>query len=98
MWSQRLMWIAWPAFLMAGVLEMLVFAMVDPHDLHWLDGAHVEWSREAVYTAVFFVFWFVTMASSALTTLLAQSPFEVNRCPVPVGQRPDACHKTTPSH
>ena len=29
MWSQRLMWIAWPAFLMAGVLEMLVFAMVD---------------------------------------------------------------------
>ena len=30
MWTQRLMWIAWPAFLMAGVLEMLVFAMVDP--------------------------------------------------------------------
>ena len=29
MWTQRLMWIAWPAFLVAGVIEMLVFAMVD---------------------------------------------------------------------
>ena len=25
MLQQRLMWIIWPAFLMAGVLEMLVF-------------------------------------------------------------------------
>lgn len=30
MWTQRLMWIAWPAFMVAGILEMLVFAMVDP--------------------------------------------------------------------
>ncbi len=35
MWTQRLMWIAWPAFMVAGILEMLVFAMVDPQDLHW---------------------------------------------------------------
>ena len=28
------MWISWPAFLVAGLLEMLVFAMVDPQDLH----------------------------------------------------------------
>ena len=97
MWSQRLMWIAWPAFLMAGVLEMLVFAMVDPHDLHWLNGAQVEWSREAIYTAAFFVFWIITMVSSALITLLAASPFELNRCPVPTAQRPDACHKNLPT-
>lgn len=31
MWRQRLMWIAWPAFLVAAVLEMVVFAFVDPH-------------------------------------------------------------------
>ena len=29
---QRLMWIAWPAFLLAGVIEMLVFALVDPRE------------------------------------------------------------------
>ena len=31
--SPRLLQILWPAFLIAGVLEMLVFAVVDPEDL-----------------------------------------------------------------
>ena len=78
MLNQRLMWIAWPAFLLAGVIEMLVFAMVDPQSLHWF-GQPLALSREAVYTLAFFVFWILTMASSALTTLLSMSPFEVNR-------------------
>lgn len=90
MWNQRLMWIAWPAFLVAAVLEMIVFALVDPSDLHWF-GAPVNLSREAVYTLAFFVFWGATIASSALTTLLSMSPFEVNRCPVPVDERPTDC-------
>ncbi|MBT9553358.1 MAG: hypothetical protein IV088_21130 [Hydrogenophaga sp.] len=90
MWSQRWMWIAWPAFLLAGVLEMIVFAMVDPGDLHWF-GNPLGLSRQAVYTLAFFVFWGVTMASSALTTLLSMSPFEVNRCPVPEAARPKDC-------
>lgn len=88
--TQRWMWIAWPAFLVAGVLEMIVFAMVDPGDLHWF-GNPLGLSRQAIYTLAFFVFWGITMASSALTTLLAMSPFEVNRCPVPEGQRPEDC-------
>ena len=87
---QRWMWIAWPAFLVAAVLEMLVFALVDPGDLQWF-GQPLEWSRQAIYTIAFFVFWGITMASSALTTLLAISPFEVNRYPVPVDQRPADC-------
>jgi hypothetical protein len=82
MWSQRWMWIAWPAFLVAAVMEMVVFAVVDPTDLHWF-GQPVALSREAVYTLAFFVFWGMTMASSALTTLLAMSPSEVNRSPLP---------------
>lgn len=94
MWTQRLMWIAWPAFLMAGVLEMLVFALVDPSDLHWF-GQPLALSREGVYTLAFFAFWAITMASSALTTLLAMSPFELNRCPVPPQARPDDCRKTS---
>ena len=92
MWAQRLMWIAWPAFLVAGVLEMVVFALVDPSELHW-HGHPLAWSRPAVYTVAFFVFWGATMASSALTTLLSLSPVEVNRCPVPPGQRPDDCSR-----
>ena len=89
---QKMMWIAWPAFLVAGVLEMLVFAMVDPQDLHWF-GQPVELSRLGVYTIAFFVFWAITMLSSALTTLLAMSPFELNQCPLEPGERPPGCPK-----
>lgn len=78
MLAQRMMWIAWPAFLLAGVIEMLVFALVDPQSLHWF-GQPLPLSREALYTLAFFVFWLLTMTSSALTTLLSMSPFEVNR-------------------
>ncbi|MBS0509090.1 MAG: hypothetical protein JSR53_17085 [Proteobacteria bacterium] len=92
MWMQRLMWIAWPAFLMAGVMEMLVFAFVDPEALQWFDQP-VNLSRQGVYTVAFFMFWLVIMASGALTTLLSFSPFEFNRCPVPEGDRPGDCAK-----
>lgn len=92
MFQQRLMWIVWPAFLMAGVLEMLVFAMVDPLAVQWF-GVPLEWSRQAIYTVSFFVFWAIASLASALTTLLSMSPFEVNRCPLPATERPDGCPK-----
>ncbi|MDH5205439.1 MAG: hypothetical protein OEW36_07225, partial [Hylemonella sp.] len=86
---QKLMWIAWPAFLVAGLLEMLVFAMVDPQELQWF-GQPIELSRQGVYTVAFFVFWAIAMLSSGLTTLLSMSPFELNQCPLPQGERPPA--------
>ncbi|SDL92296.1 hypothetical protein SAMN05428957_101120 [Oryzisolibacter propanilivorax] len=89
---QRMMWIAWPAFLMAGVLEMVVFAFIDPDALHWFDEP-LPLSRQGVYTVSFFVFWLVIMASSAVTTLLSLSPFEMNRCPVATDDRPPECAK-----
>lgn len=90
MWSQKLMWIAWPAFLCASALELLVFAVIDPGDLHWA-GEPLRFSRQAVYTAAFFLFWAICMVSSSLTALLGMSSAEVNRCPVLPGERPDAC-------
>ena len=61
MTTQRWIWIAWPAFLLACLLEMLVFALVDPQDLHWF-GQPIELSRQAVYTLAFFVFWALSMS------------------------------------
>jgi hypothetical protein len=69
-WSQRLMAIAWPGFLVACLLEVLVFALVDPQDVRWL-GQQISSSRETVYTLTFFVFWLMAMLSSALTYLLS---------------------------
>ncbi|MBU3652688.1 MAG: hypothetical protein FGM44_06330 [Limnohabitans sp.] len=87
---QRILWILWPAFLVAGVMEMAVFAFVDPEDLHWF-GQPIELPRQGIYTLAFFAFWILTMVSSGLTTLLSISPFEVNRCPVPESERPQDC-------
>jgi hypothetical protein len=62
--------VLWPSFLMAGVLEMLVFSLVDPGELHWLGGSAVEADHHAVYTVAFFVFWVVVALGSALTQLV----------------------------
>jgi hypothetical protein len=86
------MWIVWPAFLVAGLIELVVFGMFDPEDMHWF-GQQLTLSRQGVYTLSFFVFWVLAMVSSSLTTLLSMSPFEVNRCRVPVDQRPSNCKK-----
>lgn len=60
---------AWPAFMMACLLEMIVFAVVDPADVHWL-GQPVDLSRIGVYSVAFFVFWAVCMAGNALMMFL----------------------------
>ena len=78
MLGERLMWIAWPAFLVAAVLELMVFAVLDPDTLT-LFGEPAGWSRNAVYTVTFFIFWAMMMVSSAFTTMLAMSPFDINR-------------------
>lgn len=89
MLKETLMRIAWPAFLAACVLELLVFALVDPSDLHW-SGQQLGWSRQAVYSASFFVFWLVSMASSALTHLLGLSSAQVNEATDPADGPPGA--------
>ncbi len=72
------MTILWPAFLMAGVLEMLVFAFVDPGELHGFGGALIGWPAQAVYTLAFLAFWGVICAACALSALLGLEADEVN--------------------
>ncbi len=80
MWRQRLMGVVWPAFLAAAALEMLVFAAVDPRDVHWL-GRTLAWPAQATYTAAFFAFWCVALGACALTRLLAVEPETVSGRP-----------------
>lgn len=67
---ERVLLILWPAFLMAGVLEMLVFVVVDPSSLHWFGVEPIGWPRSAVYSVTFFIFWGVIATSGAITALL----------------------------
>jgi hypothetical protein len=90
--AQRLGWVLWPSFLMAGVAELVFFALFDPSDLY-LFGVPLEAERMPVYTLGFFAFWTIGAVSSALTVFLAASPFEVNRCTLEGGERPLGCPK-----
>ncbi|ODV00003.1 MAG: hypothetical protein ABT20_16315 [Rubrivivax sp. SCN 70-15] len=76
--SSLAMTIGWPSFLMAAVLEVLVFSLVDPTQLHWFGGAALELSATAVYSLAFFVFWIVIAVASFLTHRLGESAVEVN--------------------
>ncbi len=76
--TRRAAAVAWPAFLVAGVLEIAVFAFVDPNSLHTLGGEALEMSATAVYSLAFFLFWVVTAAGCALTMLLQRAADEIN--------------------
>jgi hypothetical protein len=66
--------VAWSAFLTAGVLEALVFAVVDPHDLRWFGATPLDWSAQAVYTVSFLIFWGVIALGASLALLLVSVP------------------------
>lgn len=72
--STRVLMVLWPAFLIAGVQEALVFAVVDPHTLHWFGIAPLDWPAQAIYSVTFLIFWFTTSLAGALTLLLAPQP------------------------
>ncbi|CAG0973272.1 hypothetical protein BURK1_01342 [Burkholderiales bacterium] len=90
--AHRVMWVIWPAFLVAGAAEIVFFTIFDPFDLHFF-GAPLDLSREGIYTLGFFGFWALGIASSALTAFLERSPFEVNRCTIAPHERPVGCPK-----
>ena len=70
--------ILWPAFMVAGVLEMLVFAVVDPRDLHWFGGPAIAWPPVAIYSVTFLIFWGAIATAGALTALLSLTAEELN--------------------
>ena len=68
--------VAWSSFLAAGVLEALVFAVVDPGELRWFGAAPIELPTQAVYTVSFLIFWGVTAFGASLALLLVNLPDE----------------------
>ena len=90
--AQRILWVLWPSFLMAAVAELLVFAVIDPADLH-VFGVPLDAGRMPVYTIGFFFFWALGASAAAMTVFLQRSPVEVNRCPLDADDRPPGCPK-----
>ena len=67
---ERALLILWPAFVMAGVLDALVFVIVDPDTLHWFGLEPVKGAASAAYSIFFLVFWLVISTAGAITHLL----------------------------
>ena len=76
--GKPLMWILWPSFIVGGIAEGVFFTLIDPQELY-LFGEPVHWSRTAVYSVGFFLFWIVAGASSAFTCFLQRPAAEINK-------------------
>lgn len=69
--ARRWVLVTWPAFLAACLLEVLVFSVVDPGEVHW-PGQGSQVSRQGIYTVAFFCFWLISAASSYLLIWLSE--------------------------
>jgi hypothetical protein len=64
--------VAWPAFVAACLLEIIVFAAFDPADFHAF-GAE-SWQSQSVLTIAFLAFWVVSTLACYVTWILAREP------------------------
>jgi hypothetical protein len=86
-------WILWPSFVVGGVAEAVFFTLFDPSTLA-VFGEPAAYSRTAVYTLGFFLFWIFAAASSAFTCFLQRNAVDINRlCPLEPPERPAGCPK-----
>lgn len=79
--ARQLAVVAWPGFLVAALLEVFVFAFVDPNGLHLPGGGAIGLSANAVYSLAFFVFWLLAAGGCLLSQRLGASAEELNAPP-----------------
>lgn len=89
---QRLIHILWPSFLVAGVADIVFTSLFDPLEILYRGEPLIE-HRIAAYTIGFFVFWLLGIASSMMTCYFQRSANEINRCSLPVSNRPEGSPK-----
>jgi len=75
--NHRTLQILWPAFLVAAVMEVLLFAIVDPVEIRWF-GRLIGWSPVAICSVAFLVLWLLVASAGALTVLLRLTAEELD--------------------
>jgi len=88
---KRAIWILWPSFVVAGVMDGIFFTLFDPSEI--LADRWSGVSRIAAYSVGFFAFWAFAAGSSTLTCFFQRGADEINRCPIPPPARPEGCPK-----
>jgi hypothetical protein len=70
--------ILWPAFCAAAILDALVSAVMDPHELRWFGGPLIGWTPVTIYSVTFLIFWAGVSSAAAMTALLSLGADEIN--------------------
>ena len=63
---KHIIWILWPAFIAAGVAEVVFFTVIDPKQLFLL-GQPITLDPLTTYSIGFFLFWMLCIGSSLMT-------------------------------
>ncbi len=71
---KHIIWVLWPAFIAAGIAEIVFFTAIDPQQLYLL-GQPVELPAMATYSIGFLMFWLICAGSSLMTWFML--PHEV---------------------
>jgi hypothetical protein len=66
---KHVIWVLWPAFIAAGVAEVVFFTVIDPRQLYLL-GEPIEVSATATYSIGFLLLWLLCVGSSMMTYLM----------------------------
>ena len=71
-WIRCLMQVLWPAFIGAAVTVGLLFSVIDPVQINWVQ-IYLHESREASYTLGFLLFWVLYALACSMTWYLAST-------------------------
>lgn len=63
---KHVIWVLWPAFIAAGIAEVVFFTVIDPKQLFLL-GEPVELPVMATYSVGFLMFWMICAGSSLMS-------------------------------
>lgn len=74
---QKLIQVLWPSFIVAGMVEVIFFTVINPRELY-LFGEPVYLDPLATYSIGFFAFWLICAASSLTTVYFQRSADEIN--------------------
>lgn len=73
----KIFFVIWPSFLIAGIAEILFFTIVNPQELY-LFGQPVNFSALATYSIGYFGFWAICAASSYATCFFQRNGKDIN--------------------
>ena len=68
--AKEMLAVLWPAFLAACLVEIVVFASFDPHDIRAIGDADVD--PYSIYSIAFFAFWLIASLAGLATWKLTR--------------------------